>query len=74
MTTTRPGYTRCTYAGALVPLGRARSKCPHCGATLQTTAPGHYHYIAPHGIDRSAPGNRVGPHALDVHPHEPEHP
>lgn len=56
-TTTRPGYTRCTYGPALVPLGRARTRCPTCGARLQSTrADGlHYRPAAPQPEDLDLP-------------------
>lgn len=41
------GYTRCTYRQAQVPLGRARTRCPSCGAELQSDRLADPHYIRP---------------------------
>lgn len=52
MKTARPGYTRCFYQHALVPLGRARTRCPACGAVLQDRQPEDPHYRPKMARDR----------------------
>lgn len=39
--------TDCVYRVNPVPLGRAKTRCPACGATLQSDDPAGHHYIEP---------------------------
>lgn len=42
-----PGWIRCTYVQARIARGRARTKCPRCGAELQRERSEDWHYIEP---------------------------
>lgn len=35
----------CHYAHDWIPMGRARTRCPDCGAEVQRTNPGTTHYV-----------------------------
>lgn len=55
--------TNCVYRNTPVDLGRARHRCPACGATLQNHDPRGLHYIMPPGPARAA---KRGPAYIDT--------
>lgn len=47
--------TTCVYRRGPVDLGRSRTRCPACGAELQSTRPQDGHYIEPRAPRTATP-------------------